>query len=100
MLVEGGDAGRWIEAALRRLAEIESAVPDLSADQITGLHEHLDQIWQHAHTIDPRSERDLSQERYWDRARGSPQAPWPACTACHVSGTRLDRLHGSRESSC
>jgi HAD superfamily hydrolase (TIGR01509 family) len=65
-LVDGGDAGRWIEAALRRLAEEGNAEPDLSADQITGLGEHLDQIWQHAHTIDPRSERDLSQERHWD----------------------------------
>jgi HAD superfamily hydrolase (TIGR01509 family) len=65
-LVEGGDAGRWIEAALRRLAEEGKAEPDLGADQIAGLGEHLDQIWQHAHTIDPRSERDLSQERHWD----------------------------------
>ncbi|MEH1124039.1 HAD family hydrolase [Micromonospora sp. CPCC 206061] len=65
-LVEGGDARRWIEAALRRLAEQGNAEPDLSADQIAGLGEHLDQIWQHAHTIDPRSERDLSQDRHWD----------------------------------
>jgi HAD superfamily hydrolase (TIGR01509 family) len=65
-LVEGGDAGRWIESAHRRLAEDGSAEPDLSADQIAGLGEHLDQIWQHAHTIDPRSERDLSQDRHRD----------------------------------
>jgi len=65
-LVEGGDADRWIDAALRHLAEDGSAKPDLSADQIVGLREHLDQIWQHAHTIDPRSERDLSQDRHWD----------------------------------
>jgi FMN phosphatase YigB (HAD superfamily) len=65
-LVEGGDAGRWIDAALRHLAEDGSTKPDLSADQIAGLREHLDQIWQHAHTIDPRSERDLSQDRHWD----------------------------------
>jgi len=65
-LVDGRDAGRWIDAALRRLAEDGSAKPELSADQIAGLREHLDQIWQHAHTIDPRSERDLSQDRHWD----------------------------------
>ncbi|WP_377546231.1 HAD family hydrolase [Micromonospora zhanjiangensis] len=65
-LVDGGDARRWIEAALRRLAEDGNAEPELSADQITGLREHLDQIWQHAHTIDPSSERDLSHERHRD----------------------------------
>jgi HAD superfamily hydrolase (TIGR01509 family) len=65
-LVEGGDARRWIEAALRRLAEEGNAEPDLSADQLAGLCEHLHQIWHHAHTIDPRSERDLSQDRHWD----------------------------------
>jgi HAD superfamily hydrolase (TIGR01509 family) len=65
-LVEGGDAGRWIDAAIRRLVADGSAEPDLSADQITGLREHLDHIWQHAHTIDPRSERDLSHDRHWD----------------------------------
>lgn len=64
-LVGGGDAGRWIDAAFRRLAE-EGARPDLSADQIAGLREHLEHIWRHAHTIDPRSERDLSRERHWD----------------------------------
>ncbi|WP_018251460.1 HAD family hydrolase [Salinispora mooreana] len=65
-LVQGGDSSRWIEAALRRLAEEGNAEPNLSASQITGLSAHLDQIGQHTHTIDPGSERDLSQERHWD----------------------------------
>ena len=65
-LVEGGDAGRWIDAALRRLAENGGAKPDLGAGWIAGLRAHLDQIWQHADTIDPRSERDLSQDRHRD----------------------------------
>lgn len=65
-LVEGGDAGRWLDAALGYLVEDGRAKPDLSADQIVGLREHLDQIWQHAHIIDPRSERDLSQDRHWE----------------------------------
>ncbi|GLW27855.1 hydrolase [Actinoplanes regularis] len=65
-LVEGGDAGRWIDAALRRLDEDGNPKPDLSADQIAGLRAYLDQIWQHAHAIDPRSERDLSRDRHWD----------------------------------
>ncbi|MFF5172162.1 HAD family hydrolase [Micromonospora sp. NPDC000089] len=65
-LVHGGDAGRWIDAALRRVAEDGGTEPDLSAGWIAGLREHLDQIWQHAHTIDPGSERDLSQDRHRD----------------------------------
>jgi HAD superfamily hydrolase (TIGR01509 family) len=65
-LVEGGDAGRWIDAALRLLTEDRGAKPDLSAGWTAGLREHLDQIWQHAHTIDPTSERDLSQNRHRD----------------------------------
>ena len=32
-LVGGGDAGRWIDAAFRRLAEDGAARPDLSADR-------------------------------------------------------------------
>jgi FMN phosphatase YigB (HAD superfamily) len=63
-LVDGGDPGRWLDDAFRHLAENGSARPDLSADQIAGLREHLDHIWQHAHTIDPGSERDLSQDRH------------------------------------
>ncbi|WP_250032879.1 HAD family hydrolase [Paractinoplanes maris] len=65
-LVEGGDADLWISSALRRLAENGTAEPDLTPGQIAGLREHLDHIWQHAHTIDPRSERDLSQDRHRD----------------------------------
>ncbi|WP_433796472.1 HAD family hydrolase [Actinoplanes sp. CA-252034] len=63
-LVGGGDAGHWIEAAFRRLRDDADADPGLSTDQIAGLREHLDQIWQHAHTIDPGSERDLSRDRH------------------------------------
>ncbi|BEL06205.1 HAD family hydrolase [Actinoplanes sichuanensis] len=63
-LVTGGDAGRWIDAAFRHLAVNGGPTPDLSADQLTGLRDHLDRIWQHAHTIDPGSERDLSHDRH------------------------------------
>jgi FMN phosphatase YigB (HAD superfamily) len=65
-LVAGGDADRWIDAALRHLGENGSARPDVSADQFICLRECLDQIWQHAHTIDPAGERDLSQDRHRD----------------------------------
>lgn len=65
-LVDGGDADRWIDAAFRRLAEAGSATPELTGGEIAGLRAYLDQIWQHAHTIDPASERDLSPARHWD----------------------------------
>jgi FMN phosphatase YigB (HAD superfamily) len=65
-LVEGGDGARWIDAALRRLAESGIAPPDLSAEQTAALRDQLDHIWQRAHTIDPRSERDLDHERHRD----------------------------------
>ena len=65
-LVDGGDADRWIDAAFRRLAEAGSATPELTGGEVAGLRAYLDQIWQHAHTIDPASERDLSPARHWD----------------------------------
>jgi FMN phosphatase YigB (HAD superfamily) len=65
-LVGGGDPGRWIEAAFRRLAADGVAAPVLSGDQIEDLRVFLDEIWRHAHVIDPRSERDLSPERHWE----------------------------------
>jgi FMN phosphatase YigB (HAD superfamily) len=65
-LVGAGNASRWIDAALRHLSDNGIASPALNRDQIAGLREHLDQIWQHAHTIDPTSERDLSRGRHWD----------------------------------
>ena len=63
-LVDGGDPDRWIAAAVRHLAEAGTAGPALSAREVEGLSEHLQQIWQHAHTIDPGSERDLSPDRH------------------------------------
>jgi HAD superfamily hydrolase (TIGR01509 family) len=57
-LVDGGDAVRWVELAwnhLGRAGRIELrdgvAVADLAA--------WLDDVWSHARTIDPTSERDL-----------------------------------------
>jgi len=63
-LVHGGDSGQWIAAAARRLADAGSPAP--VPDDAAGLAAHLDQIWQHAHTFDPRSERDLSPDRHRD----------------------------------
>ena len=65
-LVDGGDPERWIDAAFRHLADAGSATPELSGAEVAGLREHLHQIWQHARTIDPKSERDLSQARHQD----------------------------------
>jgi FMN phosphatase YigB (HAD superfamily) len=61
-LVDGGDPHRWVSAALQRLA----SKPDLSDEDVDGLCRHLHEIWQHAHTIDPASERDLSRELHRD----------------------------------
>jgi FMN phosphatase YigB (HAD superfamily) len=60
------DPNRWIHDAFRHLADVGSPTPDLSDTEIAGLGEHLHQIWQHAHTIDPKGERDLSQARHRD----------------------------------
>ncbi|MEU4689014.1 HAD family hydrolase [Actinoplanes sp. NPDC023714] len=61
-LVAGGDAEGWIDAALRSLG----GTTQLDSAHRAGLREHLDHIWHHAHTIDPRSERDLSHDRHRD----------------------------------
>lgn len=65
-LVHGGDTGSWIGAALRRLTEDGSAEQELDAERTAALRAYLDRLWQHAHAIDPGSERDLSQERHRD----------------------------------
>jgi FMN phosphatase YigB (HAD superfamily) len=65
-LVDGGDPDRWIRAGLRHLAESGGPTPHLGDAEFDGLREHLHQIWHHAHTIDPTSERDLSQARHRD----------------------------------
>lgn len=65
-LVDGGDPDRWVQAAFRHLADAGRATPQPSDAELDELCEHLNQIWQHAHTIDPSSERDLSQARHQD----------------------------------
>lgn len=65
-LVDGGDPGRWIDTAVHRLTGAGAAAPQFGATGRDGLREYLDQIWQHAHTIDPGSDRDLSQARHRD----------------------------------
>jgi FMN phosphatase YigB (HAD superfamily) len=65
-LVNGGDPDCWIDAAVGHMADAGLPTPELSAAEGAGLRKHLDQIWQHAQTIDPKSERDLSQARHWD----------------------------------
>ncbi|MFC7531596.1 HAD family hydrolase [Actinoplanes sp. GCM10030250] len=70
-LVDGGDARGWIGAAVRHLAATGQAAPELSEAETESLAGHLDQIWHHAHTIDPRSERDLSPARHREVFRGA-----------------------------
>jgi FMN phosphatase YigB (HAD superfamily) len=65
-LAHGGDTGQWLEAAARRIEDAGGAAPKLGDAEAEGLRAHLDQIWQHAHTFDPGSERDLSPDRHRD----------------------------------
>jgi HAD superfamily hydrolase (TIGR01509 family) len=60
-LVDGGEPEAWIDAARRRLGR-----PALPAPEREALGAYLDQLWQHAHTVDPKSDRDLSPERHRD----------------------------------
>lgn len=60
-LVDGGDTGGWIGAALGRLGR-----PPLPEPVHDGLRAYLDELWQHAHVIDPKSDRDLSPELHRD----------------------------------
>jgi FMN phosphatase YigB (HAD superfamily) len=60
-LVDGGDPGTWIDKALAR-----SGRPPLPAPVREEVCTHLDHLWQHAHTVDPASDRDLSPQRHRD----------------------------------
>src|SRR5450755_930715 len=60
-LVDARDPGGWVRAACRRLGRPLNGSTASGAAQLEGLCEHLDRIWEHASTIDPNSERDLSQ---------------------------------------
>jgi len=60
-LVDGGDPGAWITAALAHLGR-----PALPPVEHEALSSYLDHLWQHAHTVDPKSERDLSPDRHRD----------------------------------
>jgi HAD superfamily hydrolase (TIGR01509 family) len=57
-LVDGGEPEAWVDVALRRLGRPSPAPAGLSA--------YLDELWAHAYTVDPKSERDLSPERHRD----------------------------------
>lgn len=74
-LVDGGDARRWVELAWVRLGrpgpvELRDGVPvgDLAA--------WLDDVWQHAASIDPHAERDLDgavhRQVFLDTAASAP----------------------------
>lgn len=65
-LVDRGDPDRWIAAAFRHLAGLGRPTPELGDTEFDRLCAHLDHLWQHAHTIDPTSERDLSRARHRD----------------------------------
>lgn len=60
-LVDGGEPDAWIGAARQRLGR-----PALPRPEREALSTYLDDLWTHAHTIDPKSERDLSPDRHRD----------------------------------
>lgn len=62
-LVDHRDSGAWIEAAQRR-ESTPGRCQRLDPALVPAVREHLEQIWRHAHTIDPGSSRDLSQARH------------------------------------
>jgi len=60
-LVDGGEPDAWIDAALGRLGR-----PALPGPERDALSDYLDDLWTHAHTVDPKSDRDLSPDRHRD----------------------------------
>jgi FMN phosphatase YigB (HAD superfamily) len=60
-LGDGGEPEAWVDAALRRLGR-----PALPGPEREALTTYLDHLWTHAHTVDPKSERDLSPDRHRD----------------------------------
>jgi HAD superfamily hydrolase (TIGR01509 family) len=65
-LVDGGDPVSWIDAAAQRLGCPLNGSTAPGTEEFEGLRKHLDRIWEHAFTIDPNSERDLSHRRHRD----------------------------------
>ena len=66
-LVDAQDTSQWIAAARQRLGQHPAgSSAAFTAAQLEGLAEHLDRLWEHALTIDPGSERDLSQAQHRD----------------------------------
>jgi HAD superfamily hydrolase (TIGR01509 family) len=59
-LVDAHSPENWVEDAWRRLDRPGDAVSTLGADEFRSLARYLDHLWEHAATIDPASERDLS----------------------------------------
>lgn len=57
-LVDGGDAHRWLRLAWRHLGRDGEVVLD-DGVPAAELAAWLDDVWEHARAIDPRSERDL-----------------------------------------
>jgi FMN phosphatase YigB (HAD superfamily) len=63
-LVDHPDSGAWVEAATRLMGSTPGRFQGVDPDLVPALREHLEQIWRHAHTIDPGSARDLSPVRH------------------------------------
>ena len=59
-LVDARDPESWIEDAWRHLERPQDAVSTMGSDDFRTLGRYLDRLWEHAATIDPASDRDLS----------------------------------------
>jgi HAD superfamily hydrolase (TIGR01549 family) len=65
-LVDARETENWIEDAWRRLGRPGDAVSGLRNDNFRALSQYLDRLWEHAATIDPASDRDLSAIKHKD----------------------------------
>ena len=63
-LIDAGDPGSWMDAAWRRLGRPADPATTLGVAASERIRDFLDRIWEHAHTIDPDSERDVSAARH------------------------------------
>ena len=65
-LFDARGQGGWVRAAQahRGRAAVDGSTPESAPPEFESLSEYLDKIWDHASTIDPHSERDLSHIRH------------------------------------
>lgn len=63
-LVDPGEATAWLERAWSAAGRPGTAREGLGEGPARRVAAWLDRIWEHAHAVDPKAERDLSPERH------------------------------------